>query len=175
MRTTRTAIAMLTAAGLVFGVTSGAVANTRKFADRLNDAPHRADIHSVKVDNSTTARNKLKVLVRTDRFTAPPPAFPACLNPFIDVRGPNAGPEYKFVFCQDNILRRVKNWRDNGNIVSQNCGYRASIDPAAGRNRFVIPRKCLNGPGRVRVAVRSTGQNGDWAKARRTFYGWVRR
>jgi hypothetical protein len=44
--------------------------------------------------------------------------------------------------------------------------------------RAVLPRRCLGEPGAVRVAVHAVGgmdDGRDWAKARRTFFGFVRR
>jgi len=58
------------------------------------------------------------------------------------------------------------------------CGYSMRINEATDVTRAVLPRRCLGEPGGVRVAVHAVGgmdDGRDWAKARRTFFGFVRR
>jgi hypothetical protein len=174
----------------LIGVMPAAHGDTRTFHDSTTDKPSSMGIRWVKVKNGWradgTRHNNLKIVTRIG--TLPPPQDSgAWTTLFIDTRPGNAGPEYRVVMVQDTGLYRVNGWRDHGTAVPPGCGSgRWGVHSHYGQsgghyNRLVvsIKRACIAGAGKVRVSVHTTTINRpkhqDWAKARKTFYPWVRR
>jgi hypothetical protein len=178
-RTTRRAagVAILTVA-ITAGLCMRVDADRERFSDPPSPRPRAVDISAVTVDNATRDRRKLIVTTYVDGFRAPG----ACcrqdtLYVYIDTRPRRPGPEFQLFAGQDVVLWRTRGWR---------AVDLARCDPdfvrlRHGPSRYVaaIGRGCLGNPGKIRVAVKVTRNaavgSHDWAKARRTFLGWVNR
>lgn len=102
---------------------------------------------------------------------------------WLDTDAGNSGPEYKAEVWpnSDGIqLLRVGSFSSAGTPVS--CGgFRASADVYGPEEvSITVPRSCIGGPGKVRVAVRAfydvPGPDViDWGPATKKFFGWVAR
>ncbi len=79
----------------------------------------------------------------------------------------------------DDVLRRVRYFGDRRSLFVQCPGMRARADIFADRPVSIrIPRRCLDNPGRVRVALQFKDESMgtvDWAVDHRTFGPWVKR
>ena len=161
---------------MTLGVVSPAHADVRRFTDPRNDTASSVDIWSVKVDNSSRHRNKIIVVVQQDSV-GPGDS----IEIYLDTRPRDRGPEFSLsaFVASEYGMRRMETWRNYGRVVSTRCGYQLKIDEGTDRSRAVIPRRCVGKPGKIRVAVKAERgfqvTSRDWAKARRTWLGWVRR
>jgi hypothetical protein len=79
------AVLPLTAVGV-------AEADIQRFSDGRNDVNRTSDIHWVKIDNSTSNPNKVKVVVEQDELA---PDLADTLQVFINTRADHRGPEYR--------------------------------------------------------------------------------
>lgn len=149
-----------------------ASADVRDFADPPRAAPGAIDIRNVRVDNATARPSSIIVRVRLRDID-----FGDGMTVYVDTRPRNAGPEYKIEAFADSefVLRRVDTWAARGRNVRCDDD-RVSMTQSSRRARFVFPRTCVANPGRVRIAVHAFREgSSDWAKARRTWLGFVRR
>ncbi len=160
--------ALVAATGLMTAPASAAV---RTFDDPPG-RPGAIDIRAVRVDNSTTRTHRVVVTVpmRSIRFGDG-------MTVHVDTRPRDAGPEYRIdgLANSEYAFRRTGSWSARGRVVP--CDD-ARFRLAAGerRARVVFPRSCLDGPGRVRIAVHAYRDGrSDWARAARHWLGFVRR
>ena len=164
------------ATALALTLTLPAQADVRRFTDARGDTPSSVDIRSVVLDNSTTARHKVIVVVRQDDVRVGD-----SIDIYLDTRPRNPGPEYLIggATASEAVMSHVDKWKGVGREVPSRCGYRLKIHEVIDVTRAVIPRRCLAKPGRVRVAVKATRgypvTSRDWAKAKRTWFAWVAR
>ena len=160
---------------LSLGPAVGAHADIERFNDPRDDTPSSVDIWRVKVDNSTRDRSKVIVAVQQDNLD-----FGDSITIYFDTRGRDRGPEYSISAYVDSeyFMHHREGWGRVGRPVPFRCGYELKIR-SHDRSRAVIPRRCLGYPGKVRVAVKVTrgipATSRDWAKAHRTWLGWVAR
>lgn len=172
---------LATAVTLVLGLVGPAEADVRRFTDARNDTTNSNDIRWVRVDNSTANPNKVVVVVQTDDIGSSGCCAVDELKVFFDTKTADAGPEFSVILIQDYVMYRMEAWRRNGSYVSTSggCDYKVSRNLATDRWRVVTTRDCLGDPGRIRVAVRTTRReprfSQDWARAPRTWLGWVTR
>lgn len=173
--TQRTRIVAAAVAALALGPAAGAHADVERFTDPRDDTPTSVDIWRVKVDNSTRARNKVIVAVRQDNVR-----IGDSITIYFDTRRRDRGPEYSISAYVDSeyFMHRREGWARVGRPVPFSCGYSLKIRHDD-RSRAVVPRRCLGHPSKVRVAVKVTRgipvTSRDWARAPRTWLGWVAR
>lgn len=177
-----TATAVLGAAvGVALVATSGsAIAATSTFQDAQGDMAHGADIHSVRVVNEKNVRVVLKVddLVRTYKSGAG-------VTLYLDTDRADAGPEFAFLAGMfegtDYGLVRTEGWDvpDNPRVVR---GFHImKLDYDNDVARFRMAREALDHAGKVRVAVKTSGEQSDgdivhdWLGERRELSSWVKR
>jgi hypothetical protein len=175
----------VTAAVLPLALMSPVHADVRRFHDSRTDESSYIGIRWVRVDNSTSERNKLKVVVRIGKIP-PPPATGPRLDLFIDTDVQNPGPEYWLHSEQDYGLYHVHHgWSRHGQFIATTCAGGTINHPSyisfVGDDRLVveIKRGCIDKPSQIRVAVRTSLRGHphayDWAKAYRKFLPWVGR
>jgi hypothetical protein len=177
-----TATAVIGAAiGVALVATSGsAAAATSTFQDAQGDMAHGADIHSVKVVNEKNVRVVLQVedLVRTYKSGAG-------VTLYLDTDPADAGPEFAFLGGMfegtDYGLVRTEGFNvpDNPRVVR---GFHImKLDYDNDVARFRMTRGALDHPGKVRVAVKTSGEQNDgdivhdWLGERRELSSWVKR
>ena len=162
---------------LTFGFVARGDADRQRFTDPPSPHPRAVDISAVTVDNSTRHRSRVVVTAYVDGFHAPG----ACcrqdtLHVYIDTRPGRPGPEFEAFAGQDVVLWRTRHWRA---VDLAPCDPDVRLRHRPSRYVVAIDRGCLGKPGKIRVAVRVTRNarvhSHDWAKARRTFLGWVSR
>lgn len=163
------------AALLSLALISPAHADVQRFTDPRNDTSSSVDIRSVRVDNSTADRSAVVVAVQQDDVR-----IGDSIEIFVDTRPADPGPEFSIsgYVASEYVMHHRENWKNPGRMVPFRCGYRMRINEATDRTRVVMSRNCLGEPGKVRVAVlveRDASSTHDWAKARRTWLGWVSR
>jgi hypothetical protein len=111
----------VTAAVLPLALMSPVHADVRRFHDSRTDESSYIGIRWVRVDNSTSERNKLKVVVRIGKIP-PPPATGPRLDLFIDTDVQNPGPEYWLHSEQDYGLYHVHHgWSRHGQFIPTTC------------------------------------------------------
>jgi hypothetical protein len=105
---------------------------------------------------------------------------------WVDTNSTNPGPEYKAEVYPNSdgiFLKRVGNFASRG-IIIRCSGLRAIADVFGDDYaKVIIPRSCIGGPGRVRVAVVGYYDENndqridvvDWAPGEERFYAWVNR
>jgi hypothetical protein len=161
----------------------------RTFHDGDNPNPHAVDISSVRVDNSTELKHQVIVYVYVNDFEDPLQHIGAdSFNLYLDTDSTHRGPEFRVHSLEELSMVRMRSWTQVGRAVR--CGdpshaiqgYFVQRFNRPDRYRVWIKRGCLDNPGRVRVAVHVTRQgtstaraSQDWAKARRSWLGWVSR
>jgi hypothetical protein len=161
------------AVGATLVVAGTAHAGTGTFEDPVGDSTS-VDISQVRVVH----KNAVKVSVRS----AVPLAAGQVYSFWIDTgRGPRPTFHVSFRANSDfsDSLAVVRSFGQRPTRVVRCPGMRAHADmfdeaPVSLR----IPRRCINDPKRVRVAVRfedETTGSVDWAPERRTFTPWVAR
>lgn len=171
--------AVVTALASVAVLAGTAQADSASFTDRHGDIRSGNDILRVRVVNGADGGARLNLVARlrdlgsTDR-----------VDFWIDTDPHDRGPEYRASGVSESDfmeLRAVDGWGTQGTAVP--CrGFDIGMnggDPSE-RARFTIPRRCLGGPGPVRVSVHSrrvtdNGAQNDWAPARHAWYPWVAR
>ncbi len=165
---------MLTALAVSPGTAS---ADSAWLPDGHRDILASNDILGVRVVNGFDDGTKVK-LVAALRDLAPGDR----VDFWIDTDATDPGPEYRAdgVANSDFLeLRAVDRWGAPGTLVP--CrGFAVAMDGFGTRQRarFLIPRRCLDHPGAVRVSAHShrvtdNGGQNDWAPALRTWYPWV--
>lgn len=171
----RTSLAATLSAVVLAAGAAPALADTASFPDPV-DTPEGADITSVRVKHE----NRVKVVLE---HTGLEDQAAMEMTYWLDTKPRNAGPEYRIWVAANSDgfdLRRVDTWRDRGRTVDcTRYGARADVfsdDPIV----MWVHRSCLGEPRKVRVGVKVRSlQEGtttvDWAPAKRTFTGWVRR
>ena len=160
--------------GVVLALTPGPVmADTKVLDDPVGDST-AVDISQVRVAH----RDSVTVRVRS----AVPLTAGQVYAFWIDTaRGP--GPIYRVTFQAntefDDRLGVVRSFGTRPSRFVPCRGLRARADIFSDRPVSLrIPRRCLDNPRRVRVAVRFTDDTVnavDWSADRRTFGPWVRR
>ena len=160
---------------LVLGVAGPAEANVRRFLDSQSDTSSGIDIWSVRVDNSTADRSEVRVRVRQDDIDNGD-----SIAIYIDTRPADPGPEFAIFGTAGSefTMHRMEGWKKPGPLVPFGCGYRERINVGKDLTRAVLPRSCMSKPGKIRVAVHATRDQpaaGDWAPAKRSWLGFVRR
>jgi hypothetical protein len=146
------------------------------FEDRVNDAPRRMDIRTVKVVNAKRIAFHTEFrYLRNRGFNSIYYAL------YIDTNRRNAGPEYRVAgaLFWEVYFNRVDGWNDrNGEFP--NCG-RGGVRARTTEGRFGtvtwnFSRRCLRGPDEIRVSVEAGDRyDFDAAPRRRTFYPAVDR
>ena len=159
--------------GLVLAMTpAAAMAGTQVFDDPVGDATS-VDISQVRVVH----RDSVIVRVRS----AVPLAAGQLYAFWIDA-GHGPQPDYYVAFRAntdfDEVLRVVRSFTDRRSLIP--CpGIRLRADIFSDKPVSIrIPRRCLQDPTRVRVAVQFKDESAgtvDWAADRRTFGPWVQR
>jgi len=160
--------------GVLLALTCGpAMADTKVFDDPVGDSTS-VDISQVRVVH----RDSVTVRVRSVVPLAPGQVYAF----WIDAgRGPR--PNYHVAFRAnagfDDVLGLVRAFGDRPSRFVECPGLRARADIFEAKPVSLrIPRRCLDNPRRVRVAVRFTDETMDtvdWAPDRRTFGPWVKR
>jgi hypothetical protein len=166
------------AAGVAMGLGAMGVAqaDVARFVDANNDTSSSADIRVVQVDNTSTVRGKVIVRILQDKIRVGD-----SVEIFFDTRPRDPGPEFSIggTFGSEYGMNHRERWGAYGPFIPYRCGYRMKGDYTDGRTRVAVPRKCLGNPGKIRVAVRVERGNPptsrDWARAPRTWLGWVHR
>jgi hypothetical protein len=160
-----------TCCALVLGITT-AVADTASFRDRKDDAPAAFDVWRVSVANA----KRIIVKTRYDNLRSDKPGG---VNVYFDTRAGDRGPEYvaggPVGTDGDWQVLRIENWSAAGAQYVV-CGVRMRISYGRDVVTFNMSRKCLSRPGRIRVAVVSSGRaDKDWAPRFHRFHSWVPR
>lgn len=177
-----TAAAVIGAAvGVVLVTTAGsATAATSAFQDDRGDMDHGADIYGVKVVNEKNVRVVLEVADLVPSYKSG-----AGVTVYLDSDRTDAGPEFAFLGGMfegtDYAMVRTEGWNvpDNPRVVRGFHIMRLDYDNDVAR--FRMTRAALDHPGKVRVAVRTSGeQHGgdtvhDWLDGRRVWTSWVER
>lgn len=170
-----TVLGPLMASALLAATVAPALGATASFPDPV-DTPEGADVTAVKVKHE----NRVKVVLE---HTGLEDQAAVEMTYWLDTKPRNPGPEYRVWFAANSDgfdVRRVDTWRDRGRSVDcARYGAKADVfsdDPIV----MWVHRSCLGGPRKVRVGVKVREiQEGtttvDWAPAKRTFTGWVRR
>jgi hypothetical protein len=179
-RTSKTLAAAggITAAAVLMA--GSATAATTTFDDAVGDMAHGADIESVKVVNEKNVRVVLQLADLVPSYQSG-----AGVSIFIDTDPSDAGPEFAFLGGMfegtDYGLVRTEGWRvgDHPRVVR---GFHImKLDYENDVARFRMTRGALDNPGKVRVAVKTSGEQEDgdivrdWVEARRDFTSWVRK
>lgn len=179
-RSTTSLLAGGAAAALAFGLMGPATAATRTFTDASGDMDHGADIQSVKVANDKSVR----IAVHTADLV-PSYQSGAGLTIYLDTDPKSEGPEYAFLGGMfegtDYGLVRTNGWKTGTHPTTVDGFYIMKLDFDNDVARVKISRGALGKPGKVRVAVRTTGEQADgtivkdWLGGRRQFTKWVAR
>ncbi len=168
-----------TVLGLV-AVSGPATAATSTFTDAAGDVDHGVDIRSVKVVNEKNVRIVIRHrdLVRSYKSGASGVVY-------IDTDPSKAGPEFAFMggFFEgtDYALVRTDGWKPRRRAVPLQSSYEMKLDYANNVTRIRMSRASLDRPGKVRVAVKASGEQRDgdivhdWLGSRREFTPWVAR
>lgn len=155
-------------------VPAPAMADTAVFDDPLGDSAF-VDISRVRVAHRDAV---IVVRVRSAVELAAGQVYAFWID-----TGHDRGPDYHVAFRAnsdfDDALGLVRSFgvRRHGSVQCPGLRARADIfadEPVSIR----IPRRCLEDPTRVRVAVKFKDESAgtvDWAPARRTFGPWVKR
>jgi hypothetical protein len=131
-----------------------------------------ADLHQVVV------RHERRVVL-TFRHQDLRAGYYASVTAYIDTTKRRPGPEYGIGGGigggSDWQLWRMRQWRSVSGPI--NCPTELNVDYRNDISQFVIPRRCIRWPGRVRVSVVASDDDGgrDWAPKFHRFYSWVRR
>jgi hypothetical protein len=151
-------------------------AQSERFRDAGGDAPAAIDVLSVGVKNFArvvvTARYENLRNGRSGGWTV-----------FVDTNKGRVGPEFGVTggLSQgtDFSVYRTRHWKYASGPKS--CPLDMDVNYKRDTSTFVISRRCLDRPERVRVAV-SAGKarpdgswRRDWAPRRHRFYDWVPR
>jgi hypothetical protein len=172
--------AVAVSVALTLGFSARVDADRQRFSDPPSPRPRAVDISAVTVDNSSRHRDRLIVTTFVDGFHAPG----ACcvqdtLYVYIDTRRARPGPEWEVFAGQDVFASHAAGWRPSGTSPAACLNLRVKRLHRPSRWVTSLDRQCMRNPGRVRVAVLVTRNaavdSRDWAKARRTFLGWVSR
>jgi hypothetical protein len=104
---------------------------------------------------------------------------------FLDTDPARRGPEFVFMggFYEgaDYQLVRTEGWKPVGPAIQASCHYILKLDYARDLSHITIGRGCLDKPAKVRVAVRTGGEQPDgtivrdWLHEPRSFTRWVAR
>jgi hypothetical protein len=185
----RDSVVVLLVPIVLLGSAPYAAAAVRTFRDGDNPNPHAVDISSVRVDNSTLLRRQVIVNVYVNGFDDPRQHIGLdAFDLYLDTNASRRGPEFR-VHSQEGLrLVHMRTWTRAGRVVHCDdpshgeSGYFVQRLSQPNRYRVWIKRVCLGNPGRVRVAVHVARQGSstvrasqDWAKARRSWLGWVPR
>lgn len=159
---------------LVLATAPGAaMADTKVLADPVGDSTF-VDISQVRVAHRDSVTVRVRSVV---------PLGPGQLYSFwIDV-GPGPRPNYHVAFRAntgfDDELGLVRSFGDRPSRFVQCPGMRLRADIFVDQPVSIrIPRRCLENPRRVRIAVQFKDESMDtvdWSADRRTFGPWVKR
>lgn len=169
-------VATLAAVATTVAAAPSAVADADRFRDDRGDEPAVIDVQSVGVRNFArvvvTARYDNLVDGRSGGWTV-----------YVDTNKRRVGPEFGvsggLSRGTDYSIYRMRYWKFLSGPRS--CPLDMSVDYKRDTSTFVISRRCLDRPERVRVAVvgGKAAKDGswvrDWAPRRHRFYDWVAR
>ena len=159
--------------------TSPTATGTLVATDAHGDMAHGADIWKVTVGH----RKQVTVDIR---HADPVRSYKggSSGSVFLDTDPARTGPEYVFTGGlfegADYQLARVKGWKTVGPI-NLRCSYIMKLDYAGDVTHIAIGRGCLGDPAKVRVAVRTGGEQPDgtlvrdWLHRPRSFTRWLAR
>ena len=160
--------------------TGSAIAATSTFQDAQGDMAHGADILSAKVVNEKNVRVVLQVedLVRSYKSGAG-------VTVYLDTDPADAGPEFAFLAGMfegtDYGLVRTEGWKVGNHPQVVRGFHIMKLDYENDVARFRMTRGALDNPGKVRVAIKTSGEQNDgdivrdWLQGRRDFTSWVKR
>jgi hypothetical protein len=160
--------------------TSPTVTGRLVATDAHGDMPHGADIWKVTVGHrkQVTVDIRHADLVRSYKSGSSGSVF-------LDTDPARRGPEYVFTggFYEgaDYQLARADGWKEVGSPINLRCSYVMKLDYARDVTHIAIGRGCLGKPAKVRVAVRTGGEQPDgtivrdWLHRPRSFTRWVAR
>lgn len=161
-------------------VSGPATAATSTFADAASDVAHGVDIRSVKVVNEKNVRIVIqhRDLVRSYKSGASGVVY-------IDTDPSKDGPEFAFVggffSGTDYALVPTDGWKLLHRAVPLHSSYEMKLDYENDVTRIRLSRASLDRPGKVRVAVKVSGEQRDgdivhdWLGSRRELTPWVAR
>ena len=168
-----------TIAVAALGVTAtSAEAGTPWYSDSERDSAAGADIHPVRVMHG----DRLRVTVQHDDLVRSADSN-AAGTVYVDLRPGKPGPELALTAGlmdgTDYALVRMRSWKPVGERLT--CAHRMVPNYDTDRSLFVIGRTCLGDVDRARVAVRTSGNDGDggldvdWLHGRRNVTDWIAR
>lgn len=170
---TAVSAAVLTTAG-------SASAATSTFQDARGDMQHGADIYNAKVVNERNVRVVLQVADLVPTYKSG-----AGAKLYLDTDSTDPGPEFAFLGGMfegtDYALVRTEGWDvpDNPRVVRD--FHIMTLDYDNDVARFRMSRAALDRPDKVRIAIRTSGEQNDgdvvhdWLQGRRDFTSWLRR
>lgn len=175
-----TALVSATVTAAVVAIAGSAVAATGTFRDPRGDVRHGVDIHSASLVNEKNVRVVLKLADLVPSYKSG-----ASVEVYVDTDPTDAGPEFAFLGGMfegtDYALVRTEGWNvpDSPRVVR---GFHSmALDYDADVARFRMSRAALDHPGKVRIAVRTSGEQNDgdvvhdWLQGRRVPTSWVER
>lgn len=156
---------------------TSAYADDAWFHDAKGDVSSSVDIHRVRLINGAPDRPAVRVTV-VQKFLRAGDSFEV----WFDTNPGNPGPEFKagWVANSDSLgLSRVDTFKGAGTAVD--CPYfrvRSDEFIPGNASHVLVPRGCLDNPGKVRISVRAQRDVGqqtltDWAPQPLHFYDWV--
>ena len=164
----------------VLALAGPAAADIGGFDDDLGDVRHGVDLRSVSVVNEKNVRVVLHHdnLVRSYKSGAG-------MTVWLDTVPAERGPEFAFTGGlfegADYALIRTEGWKFGRTAEPLTCSYEMKLNYKDDITRIRMSRACLDKPGKVRVAVKASGEQRDgdivtdWLHQRRAFTPWVRR
>lgn len=168
----------ITAAAALIATGGAATAATTTFDDAVGDMQHGADIESVKVVNEKNVRVVIKAADLVPSYQSG-----AGVTVYVDTDPSDAGPEFAFLGGlfegTDYGLVRTEGWDLPQHPRVVRGFHTMSLDYDTDVARIGMSRGALANPDKVRVAVRTAGEQEDgdivrdWLSARRDFTAWV--
>ncbi|MGZ5417703.1 MAG: hypothetical protein ACXWDI_11010 [Nocardioides sp.] len=179
--TIKKALVGAAATAITLGLAAPATAATTTITpDALGDMAHGADIDTVKVVNEKAVRIVIQHVDLVPSYTSG-----AGVTVYLDTDPKDEGPEFAFLGGlfdgTDYGLVRTEGWKVPKHPRTVNKFYIMKLDYENDVTRIRISRAALDKPGKVRVEVKTSGQQDDgdivrdWLGSRREFIPWVAR